>query len=76
MTTQAQSVLDEIRKTHDTTILSAVQFEELCRAALFYLRGGKSVRTTAMLVIEEVFPVPQEIGRDSETGHLYRMRRA
>jgi Zn finger protein HypA/HybF involved in hydrogenase expression len=55
MTKKAQLVLDKIRKTHDTTELSSDLFSELCRAVVFYLKGGLSVATAARLVIEEVF---------------------
>jgi len=48
----AVQVLHLVRKTHDTTKLTADRFAEFCNAVRFYLRGF-SVDRTAELVIEE-----------------------
>ena len=50
-----QAVLEEIRKTHDTTELDSGIFSELCRAVIFYLQGGYDVQTVARLVAEEIW---------------------
>ena len=52
--TRPQQVLEEIRKTHDTTALSEGEFSEVCRAILFYAKGAWSVEQIARLVIEEI----------------------
>ncbi len=52
---EAETVLAIIRRTHDTTSISSDRFAELCRAAMFYLKGGFSPEVVAGLVIEEVF---------------------
>ena len=48
-------VLEIIRKTHDTTKLSADLFGELCRATMFYLKGTWTNEQVAKLVIEEIW---------------------
>jgi len=53
----AVQVLHKVRKTHDTTKLTADEFAEFCRAVLFYLRGF-SVDRTAELVVEEFWTTP------------------
>lgn len=74
MKSACQQVLEVIREQHDTTALSADAFEELCRATIFYLRGGFSVQQTARLVAEELFPYRPEFGVDHMTGRIFRVR--
>lgn len=71
----SQAALTHIRRSRDTTILSASEFAELARAILFYLEGGYSPESAGDLAAEEVFPDPQRIGRDHETGALYVIKR-
>ena len=51
-------VLREVRKTHDTTAMSADLFEAFCKAVLFYLTAF-SVEETAELVVAEFWPLPE-----------------
>lgn len=71
----SQAALRHIRRSRDTTILSASEFSELARAILFYLEGGHSPERAGDLAAEEIFPAQQRIGRDHETGALYVIKR-
>lgn len=53
---EAVEVLNIIRQTHSTTDIDSELFAEVCRATVFYLRGGVAAEMVAKLVIEECFP--------------------
>lgn len=55
--TRHELVLAEIRKTHDTTKMHMDEFQELCSAIMFYIRGNHTIEEVARLASEELFPL-------------------
>jgi hypothetical protein len=68
------AVLAIIRRSHNTAVLSADEFAALAQAILFYLKGGHSHETAALLAAEECIPNPPRVGQDHETGRFYLIR--